>query len=87
MKMNVIIVYDVKASRTQKLCDYLRKWLTWRQNSVFDGELTQSEYKEIKSGLDGLVQGDDQVIVYKVSNPDWVETETIGESLEDNRFL
>lgn len=85
--MYVIIVYDVKAHRTQKVCNYLRKWLTWRQNSVFDGELTKSEYKQIKEDIGEIIKGNDQIIIYNVSYPTNIDVETIGESLEENRFL
>jgi CRISPR-associated protein Cas2 len=85
--MYLIIVYDVASHRTQKFCDYLRQWLTWRQNSVFEGELTESEFREVKTELKNLIQEGDQVIVYRISGFDFVDVETLGESLEDDRFL
>jgi CRISPR-associated protein Cas2 len=85
--MFFIIVYDVEACKTQKLCDYLRQWMTWRQNSVFEGELTESEFKQVKSKLKELVGEDDQVIIYTASGPDLVDTETLGDDIDDERFL
>jgi len=46
--MYVIIVYDIDQSRVAKVCQYLRRWLHWVQNSTFEGELTESQLERIK---------------------------------------
>lgn len=85
--MYSIIVYDVKAHRTRTICNFLRHWLTWRQNSVFEGSLTKSEYERVVSGLRERISGDDQIVLYTLNNEDLMDTETIGRELDDDRFL
>lgn len=85
--MFVIIVYDVRADRTQKICDYLRRWLNWRQNSVFDGHLTESEYEKVRSWVRSFVDSGEQVLIYSTTREDSLEIEEIGEERADTRFL
>ena len=42
--MYVIIVYDIKAERVNKVKSFLRQYLFWIQNSVFEGEASESEF-------------------------------------------
>ncbi len=64
--MYVIIVYDIKVERVNKVKGYLRKHLYWIQNSVFEGEVTKSELEEIKTGLlDIIDKNKDSVIIYR----------------------
>ena len=46
--MYIIIVYDVGEKRVAKVCQFLRQYLNWIQNSVFEGELTKAEFYIIK---------------------------------------
>lgn len=63
--MYAIIVYDIKVDRVNKVKGYLRKHLNWIQNSVFEGEVTQSELKEIKTGLKEIIdKNEDSVIIF-----------------------
>ncbi|WP_128478982.1 CRISPR-associated endonuclease Cas2 [Halorussus pelagicus] len=85
--MFVVIVYDVQAERTQKICNYLRRWLDWRQNSVFDGRLTQSEYERVLTWLRAFVKNGERVLVYTTTREDSLEIEEIGETRDETRFL
>lgn len=85
--MFVVIVYDVQADRTHQICNYLRQWLNWRQNSVFDGHLTESEYKEVLSWTRSFVNTGEQVLVYRTTREDALNIEEIGEERDDPRFL
>ncbi|ELY55974.1 CRISPR-associated endoribonuclease Cas2 [Natronococcus amylolyticus DSM 10524] len=85
--MFVVIVYDVRAGRTQEICNYLRRWLDWRQNSVFDGHLTQSEYERVLSWLQTFVNSGEQVLVYTTTRADTLDIEEIGDEREEKRFL
>ena len=49
--MYVIIVYDIKVERVNKVKSFLRQYLFWIQNSVFEGEASESEFKIIYDGL------------------------------------
>lgn len=37
--MYVIIVYDIEEDRVDRVNKILKRFLNWRQNSVFEGEL------------------------------------------------
>lgn len=61
-----ILVYDVAQSRVAKVLKIVRKYLTWVQNSVAEGELTKSQLFELKAELDkSLVKAEDSVILYE----------------------
>ena len=65
--MYVIIVYDVKVERVNKVKSFLRQHLFWIQNSVFEGELTNSEFKKVSDGLMEIIDKEcDSVIIYKL---------------------
>jgi hypothetical protein len=40
--MFVIVVYDANEKRVNKFLKTLRKYLTWVQNSVFEGEIEEA---------------------------------------------
>ena len=76
--MYVIIVYDVKQERVNKFCKFLRRYLCWVQNSVFEGEISLSQYELIKYKLNKLVKEKDCVIMYTLGKK-WLKREVIGE--------
>ena len=47
--MYVLIVYDVSVERVSKVHKLLKRYLNWRQNSVFEGEVTNSQIEAVKS--------------------------------------
>ncbi|MEM3489884.1 MAG: CRISPR-associated endonuclease Cas2, partial [Nitrososphaerota archaeon] len=40
--MYVILAYDIGEERVNKVLKICRKYLTWVQNSVFEGDLTEA---------------------------------------------
>jgi len=75
----VIIVYDMGVERVTKLCQYLRRSMDWVQNSVFEGELTDAEYKRIQHDVKELMEADvDSVRFYRFRTKDQVKIETLG---------
>lgn len=77
--MYVIIVYDIKVERVNKVKGFLRKHLYWIQNSVFEGEVTKSELDEIKTGLLDIIEKDaDSVIIYKFRTEDAFNRKVLG---------
>ena len=64
--MYIIIVYDVNVDRVNKVNKFLKAYLHWQQNSVFEGKVTKSQYNEIIDKLHKLTDEDeDSVIIYK----------------------
>ena len=77
--MYYIIVYDIEVSRVGKICKYLRKYLTWVQNSVFEGELTEGQFEKLKLGLFKKInEEEDSILFYSVSSEKWLKREAVG---------
>ncbi|MEM1782357.1 MAG: CRISPR-associated endonuclease Cas2 [Nanopusillaceae archaeon] len=65
--MYVIIVYDVSVKRVNKVCQFLKQYLNWIQNSVFEGELSESELKRVEVGLSRIIdESEDSIIIYQL---------------------
>ena len=45
--MFVILVYDVQEKRVAKALKTCRKYLTWVQNSVFEGDIGEANLKKL----------------------------------------
>lgn len=77
--MYVIIVYDINVDRVNKVKSFLRQFLYWIQNSVFEGELTKSEFKVVVDGLKNIIDEDvDSVIIYKLMMEESLERDILG---------
>lgn len=77
--MYVIIVYDINVDRVNKVKSFLRQYLFWIQNSVFEGELTKSEFKIVINGLKNIINEDvDSVIIYKLMMEESLERDVLG---------
>ena len=77
--MYVIIVYDVEQKRVTKVMKFLRRYLMWVQNSVFEGEVTVAKFKEIQMGLKKLIKKDkDSVLFYKLSQQQDMQRVVMG---------
>ena len=64
--MYLVIVYDVKINRVNKVNKFLKSYLHWQQNSVFEGKVTKSQNIEIICGLNDLIdENEDSIIIYK----------------------
>ncbi|WP_058946815.1 CRISPR-associated endonuclease Cas2 [Thermococcus sp. 2319x1] len=75
--MYVVVVYDVAVERVNKVKKFLRQYLHWVQNSVFEGEITLAEFERIKAGLKDIVdENEDSVVIYKLRS--MPKRETIG---------
>lgn len=82
--MYVILVYDIKTeddgqrvlNRTFKIC---KKYLSHIQNSVFEGELAESQIIKLKYELDGIIRKDkDSIILFKSRNERWLTKDMWG---------
>ena len=64
--MYLVIVYDVNIDRVNNVHKFLKSYLHWQQNSVFEGKITKSQYNEIIDKLYNLIDDEeDSVIIYK----------------------
>jgi len=89
--MYVILVYDINLEDKEgnrvlrnvfKIC---KKYLVHIQNSVFEGELLESQALKLKSELDEYIRDKkDSVILFKSRNQRWMEKEFLG-MIEDDK--
>lgn len=86
--MYVVVVYDVQADRTRLLLKLLRQYLTHVQNSVFEGEITEGDLKELEGRIEQTLEPGESTIVYELSSEKMVDRTVYGEDpTEDQRFL
>ena len=77
--MYVLIVYDVSVDRVAKVHKFLKRYLHWRQNSVFEGELTKSQIESVKSGLIDIIEKEtDNILLYIARDEKWLKREILG---------
>lgn len=77
--MYVILVYDIEQKRVGKACRFMRKHLSWVQNSVFEGEISAAKLKEVKMGMKRIIKEDaDSVLIYKMRTAGALQHETMG---------
>ncbi len=77
--MYVIIAYDVSVERVNRVKKFLRRYLNWIQNSLFEGELSEADLEEVKSGLRGIINEDaDMIVIYKFRSRDAMKREVVG---------
>lgn len=82
--MYVIVVYDVSVERLDAVRKYLKKYLFWRQNSVFEGELTKAEFERVKSEVRELIdESQDYVIFYTLRDEKYLNRVELGEPKVD----
>lgn len=88
-KMYLIIVYDIKVERVNKVKSFLRQHLFWIQNSVFEGEVTKSQFQEIKTKLKEIIdENEDSIIIFNARNEDLIRRDIIGiEKSKINQIL
>ena len=76
----MIVVYDIAVERIDAVRKYLKKYLFWRQNSVFEGELTKAEFERVKSDVKDLIDASqDHVIFYILRDEKYLKREELGE--------
>lgn len=85
--MYVILVYDLKADRTDKIHKKCSQYLTWKQNSLFEGELTKAQYSELSSWINEYVGDSESVIIYTLRTEDAVNKNVFGDEPQDSTIL
>ena len=77
--MYVIIVYDVEQKRVAKVCKFLRRYLIWVQNSVFEGEITNAKFKELKIRLKNIIKKEkDSILFYCLKDQKFLNRTVMG---------
>jgi len=77
--MYVIMVYDVEEQRVNKVLKLGRKYLTWAQNSVLEGEITEAKFERLKTELRRCInENEDSVIFYLLRTIKYSEKQILG---------
>jgi len=78
--MFYILSYDIGSpKRLPKLLKTCRKYLNWVQNSVFEGELTKTQFDELHAKIKGIIdKKKDSVLVYELRNREVFDRSVLG---------
>ena len=73
------MAYDVNVERVVKVLKVGRRYLTWVQNSVLEGELTQAQFEHLKAEIREVIDPDsDAVRFYIIKRNACVVKEFLG---------
>lgn len=77
--MYIIMVYDVGQERISKILGIGRKYLTWIQNSVLEGELTDANFMRLKHELlEAMDEKHDSITFFILRTTAYLKKETLG---------
>lgn len=89
--MYVILVYDINLEEKEgqrvlrKVFKTCKQYLVHIQNSVFEGELLESQLLKLEKELDRYIRSDmDSVILFKSRSQKWLKKEFLGK-IEDDK--
>lgn len=88
--MYIILVYDIKqvdnfAKVQRKVFQICKRYLYHIQNSVFEGELLESQIEKMKIELNKYLRKNmDSCIIFKSRNKRWMQKEFITKIIEEN---
>jgi CRISPR-associated protein Cas2 len=75
----VILVYDINVKRVAKALKIARKYLYWVQNSVLEGDISETNYAKLKMELSRLIREDeDSLIFYTFRTTKYSKREAMG---------
>lgn len=66
--MFLVIAYDVASERTEIFKKLLVKFLIHEQNSVFAGDLTESQYRKLRAALLKVAEPGDRLLQFQAAN-------------------
>lgn len=77
--MYCIMVYDVGEKRVGKMLKLSRQNLNWIQNSVFEGEISDSKLEEFQINAKKLINmEEDSIIIFKMTTDKYLKKKIIG---------
>ncbi|MEJ5287437.1 MAG: CRISPR-associated protein Cas2 [Candidatus Kapaibacterium sp.] len=86
--MNAILVYDINEKRVGKVLKICRKYLTWVQNSVFEGEITEAKLYKLKCELLEIIdEEEDSIIIYTFHSSWYTQREILGISKGNENYI
>ena len=78
--MYLITVYDVNEKRVNKVLKVCRKYLSWIQNSVLEGEITKAKFERLKSEIAKVIdEKEDSIVFYILRDTKYSKREILGQ--------
>ncbi|WAM32753.1 CRISPR-associated endonuclease Cas2 [Caldicellulosiruptor acetigenus] len=59
-----MVTYDINEKRVNKVRKILKKYFTWVQNSVFEGEITLGKLEKCKRELLSVIEKDEDSVYF-----------------------
>lgn len=86
--MYVLLAYDIGEKRVGKALKACRRYLTWRQRSLFEGRITESKLKELMGMLVEIVDvEEDSVCIYAFSSVRYARKAELGVVTKDGYII
>ncbi|MDW7669647.1 MAG: CRISPR-associated endonuclease Cas2 [Bacillota bacterium] len=77
--MFIILMYDINSKRVNKVLKICRKYLTWVQNSVLEGNITNANLERMIVEIKAVIkEEEDSVLYYKFRTLAYSERVNIG---------
>ena len=85
--MYIVVSYDVKAIRCDKINKILRRYLFQIHNSVFEGSITEKQYKDLQVKILNVIEpNEDKIIFYRLQSDKYLRKDYIGTHLKEQIF-
>ena len=86
--MYIIMVYEINEKRVNKVLKIGREYLTWVQNSVLEGEITDAKFFKMKQELKKVKKnGEDSIIFYIFNSKLYTNREIMGREKGKGEFI
>ena len=87
--MYVILVYDVGEKRVGKMLKLCRRYLSWVQNSVLEGNLSKAQLRALRTQIDDIIDKDEDSVILFSSRMEYsMDKEILGkERMSVENFL
>jgi CRISPR-associated protein Cas2 len=87
--MYYILSYDIASpKRLPKMLKTCRRYLNWVQNSVFEGELTKSQFVELSNNIKRIIDKEhDSILLYEIRNKEVVDKSILGKEKNEITFM
>ena len=87
--MYVILVYDVGEKLVGKMLKLCRRYLSWVQNSVLEGNLSKAQLRALRTQIDDIIDKDEDSVILFSSRMEYsMDKEILGkERMSVDNFL
>ncbi|MDO4763656.1 MAG: CRISPR-associated endonuclease Cas2 [Flavobacteriaceae bacterium] len=81
--MHIILMYDISGKNVVKMLKLCRRYLNWIQNSVFEGEISEAQLKDLMAEAMKLIDKEkDSLIIFKIRQEKWLYKEVLGKEVD-----